>query len=364
MSNTKKFEVLLELAGEITREKEPENLIPLLADMVKNLLNVDRCSLFLYDENRDVLFTVVAHGKVKIEVAPNRGIVGASFRDGVPLIVQEAYADPRFNKEVDKQTGYVTKNILSIPLFNTKKKVIGVFEAINKIDGDFTDEDLKLFQLLSIYAANTIEASTLYKKIEDAYKETIYRLAFAAEYKDPETYNHIVRIGFMASTLGQKINLEKALCNKLQLAAPMHDIGKIGIPDRVLLKKGRLEGEEIEIMRKHTIIGYEILKDSESELLQMASRIALEHHEKWDGTGYPYGKRGDEISVEARIVSIIDVFDALTSNRPYKTAWSITDAVKYMEELSGKDFDPYILSVFLENLQEFIKIKSKYKDEI
>lgn len=357
-----RIRVLLDFAGRIAKEREPEKLIPLLADLARDVLSVDRCSLFLHDEKKDVLYTMVAHGDVRIEVERGTGIVGAAFRSGEPVVVQDAYADPRFNREVDARTGYRTRNILAVPLIDSRGRVLGVFQAINKLNGDFSQEDLELLRLLSVYAVDSLEASILYKKLESAYRETVARLSYAAEYKDPETYNHIVRIGLMSALMAEKLGFDEEYCKNIELAAPMHDIGKLGIPDHILLKKGKLEGEEWEIMKRHTIIGYEILKESESELLQMAARIALEHHERWDGTGYPYGKKGEEICLEARITSIADVFDALTSERPYKPAWSVEKAMDYMKELSGKHFDPELLNLFFDNLPEIVIIKEKYAD--
>ncbi len=163
--------------------------------------------------------------------------------------------------------------------------------------------------------------------------------------------------------MAKKLGFDEKYCYNIRLAAPMHDIGKLGIPDAILLKKGKLEGEEWEVMKKHTIIGYNILKGSDSDLLKLAAVIALEHHEKWDGTGYPYGKKGEEINIAARITAIADVFDALTSERPYKPAWSVEEATKYMKELKGRHFDPNLLDLFFENLDEVLSIKERYKDE-
>ncbi|MCS6999015.1 MAG: HD domain-containing protein [Aquificaceae bacterium] len=357
-----KLKKLLSSASIIAKERESEKLIPTLADLARELLEVDRCSLFLYDKIKDTLYTMVAHGGVRIEVPATAGIVGAAFVSGEPLLIPDAYADPRFNKEVDKTTGYRTRNILAVPLIDSKGKVMGVFQAINKLSGAFGQEDMEMLELLATYASNSLEAGMLYERIKSAYKETVMRLSHAAEYKDPDTYNHIVRIGLISSLMAQKLGFEEEYCYNLQLAAPMHDIGKIGIPDAILLKKGKLEGEEWEIMKRHTIIGYEILKDSENELLQMAARISLEHHEKWDGTGYPYGKKGKDICIEARITAIADVFDALTSERPYKPAWSVEQAQDYMLNLSGKHFDPELLKLFFDNLEEVMIIKREYSD--
>lgn len=357
-----KIKTLLKFAGRIAKERDPDHLIPLLADLAKDILQVDRCSLFLYDEDKKTLYTLVAHGGVRIEVEADKGIVGEAFKSGTPIVVEDAYSYPKFNPEVDLRTGYHTKSVLAVPLIDSKGKVLGVFQAINKLDGSFTEEDLELLNLISTYASGSIEAKLLYKKIREAYQETVMRLSHAAEYKDPETYNHIVRVGLIASLLAQRLGFDEEYCYNIKLAAPMHDIGKLGIPDNILLKKGRLDGEEWEIMKRHTLIGYEILKESQNELLQLAAIIALEHHEKWDGTGYPYGKKGKEIDISARITALVDVFDALTSQRPYKPAWSVEETIRYIKELSGKHFDPLIVSVFLESLEEVLDIKSKHPD--
>jgi HD-GYP domain-containing protein (c-di-GMP phosphodiesterase class II) len=238
-----------------------------------------------------------------------------------------------------------------------------VFQAVNKKKGSFSEEDLELFTLLGGYASSAIENSILQNKIKEAYKEAVMRLSHAAEYKDPETYNHIVRVGLYAKLLSERIGLEKEVCDSMMIAAPMHDIGKIGIPDAILLKKGKLNDWEWEVMKRHTLIGYEILKDSSSELLQMASLVALDHHERWDGTGYPHGKKGEEISLWGRITSVVDVFDALLSDRPYKKAWSLERAVEHMKELRGKAFDPELIDAFFEDMDEVIDIRERYKDE-
>lgn len=363
MSELGRLKLLLSSAEKINREQDVDKLLLILSDLAREILEVDRCSLFLLDEERNELWTKVAHGVKEIRVPSNKGIVGWVAENRKPLVVNDAYADSRFNPEVDKQTGYKTENILAIPLLDKKGKTLGVFQAVNKRNGSFSEEDVELFTLLGGYAASAIETSLLQKKIKEAYREAIMRLSHAAEYKDPETYNHIVRVGLFARLMAEKIGLDKETCDNLMLAAPMHDIGKIGIPDAILLKKGKLTDWEWEVMKKHTIIGYEILKDSESELMQMAALVALDHHEKWDGSGYPNGKRGEDISLWGRITAIADVFDALMSKRPYKEPWSLEKTVDYMSSLKGKAFDPQLVEVFFGNLDEVLKIREKYKDE-
>ncbi|HIC97147.1 MAG TPA: HD domain-containing protein, partial [Aquificaceae bacterium] len=345
MSYTNKIRLLLSSAEAISREQDTDRLLLMLSDLARDLLGVDRCSLFLIDRERGELWTRVAHGVEEIRVSADSGIVGWVAREGKSAIVKDAYKDPRFNPEVDTATGYRTHNLIAIPLFDRNGNVLGVFQAVNKLEGEPGDEDVELFTLLGGYASSALENSTMQRKVKEAYREAVMRLSHAAEYKDPETYNHIIRVGLFARLIAEKLGLEEEVCENITLAAPMHDIGKIGIPDAILLKKGKLEEWEWEVMKRHTVIGYEILKDSSSELLQMAALIALDHHERWDGTGYPNRKRGEEISLWGRITSIVDVFDALLSKRPYKEPWSLDRTVEYIISLKGKHFDPTLVDI-------------------
>ncbi len=171
-------------------------------------------------------------------------------------------------------------------------------------------------------------------------KETLYRLARAGEFKDGVTGSHLLQMARVSKLIAEEIGLGQDYCDTLEIAAPMHDIGKIGIPDTILLKESELDEAEFEVMKGHTNIGYEILKDSPSPYLQMGAIIALNHHEKFDGSGYPNGLSKHEIPLEARIVAVADVFDALTTARPYKKAWSIDDAIKQLVAQKNKHFDP------------------------
>ncbi|WP_457567925.1 HD domain-containing phosphohydrolase [Desulfurobacterium sp.] len=363
MAGGRKLQVLLTFAEKITREKDLRKLLSLLSDVARDILEVDRCSLFLADENKKILWTIVAHGVRRIEVPWNRGIAGWCFQNGRSLIVNDAYSDPRFEKSIDKKTGYKTRNILAVPLFNRKGEVIGVFQAINKLNGNFTGEDEDMLTLLSGYAASAIENTNLYAELNNAYKETVLKLSHAAEYKDKETKNHILRTGLYAKVIGKELGFDENETNTLFLATQMHDIGKIGIPDKILLKPDRLTDEERKIMERHTIIGYNILKGSKSQLLQIAALIALEHHEKFDGTGYPYGKKGREISIYGRIAAAVDVFDALISKRPYKPAWPKEKVVELLERESGTHFDPEISRIVIEKADELFRIKESLPDE-
>lgn len=202
------------------------------------------------------------------------------------------------------------------------------------------------------------------KELDETRLEIIQRLGRAAEYKDNETGLHVIRMSWYSKFLAEQIKASDAWVELLYTAAPMHDIGKIAIPDRVLLKPGKLDKEEWQIMQKHVEYGVDILGTHQSELLSMAREIALYHHEKFDGSGYPNGTVGTDIPLSARIVMIADVFDALTSVRPYKKAWTVEKAVSLLEEESGSHFDPDLVSEFIKCLPRVIKIKDEFQDEL
>ena len=195
-----------------------------------------------------------------------------------------------------------------------------------------------------------------------AYLETIHRLAIAAEYKDTETAQHIHRMGRCSGLLAEKAGLHKDEVDIVLHSSPMHDVGKIGIPDAILLKPAKLDPEEWAKMQEHTLIGGRILDSTDSELLQAGSIIALSHHEKWDGSGYPNGLAGKDIPIFGRICAIADVFDALNSKRPYKEAFSLEKTLEIMKAGRGSHFDPDLFDLFMDNLDEILRLSEELKD--
>ncbi|WP_117235094.1 HD-GYP domain-containing protein [Vibrio maerlii] len=201
------------------------------------------------------------------------------------------------------------------------------------------------------------------EEINQGKVEMIKTLGRAAEYKDNETGMHVMRMSHYCYVLARAAGFNEEDAELLREAAPMHDVGKIGIPDAVLLKPGKLEGSEWEVMKQHVEIGVDILSSSsESALIDIARRVAQFHHEKWNGNGYPKGISGEDIPIEGRIAAIADVFDALTSERPYKAAWTVERAVGLLEEEKGKHFDPELVDLFIKNLPKILEIKSQFKD--
>ncbi len=193
--------------------------------------------------------------------------------------------------------------------------------------------------------------------------QVIQRLGRAAEYKDNETGLHVIRMSHYSRVLSLAAGFDENEAEELLCAAPMHDIGKIGIPDAILQKKGGLDESEWVIMRKHPQIGAELLGGDNSSLLQMAARVALSHHEKWNGCGYPKGLKEEAIPIEARIVAVADVFDALTSVRPYKPAWPVEQAIDLIQKEKGRHFDPTLAELFMRCMPDVLEIKEKWKEE-
>jgi putative two-component system response regulator len=219
---------------------------------------------------------------------------------------------------------------------------------------------------LALYDQNRELASQVdnhTKELNYTRLEIIRRLGRAAEYKDNETGFHVIRMSHYSRLIAKAHGSNPAWVDLVFNASPMHDVGKIGIPDKVLLKPGKLDEGEWELMKRHSEFGAKIIGNHASPLLQMSRTIALTHHEKWDGSGYPQGLAGKEIPLEGRIVAIADVFDALTSERPYKKAWSVEDAVTLIDDNSGSHFDPSLVLLFHEVLPEILGFKEKYADE-
>lgn len=227
---------------------------------------------------------------------------------------------------------------------------------------DLSPVDINLLDTFCKNISITLDNLYLNKEIETTQKEIIYTLGEISEARSKETGNHVKRVSEYARVLAHKYGLPKADCESIALASPMHDVGKLAIPDSILNKPAKLTSEEFEIMKTHSLVGYEMLKNSNKRLLKIASIIALQHHEKYDGTGYPYGLRDEEIHIFGRIIAVADVFDALGSDRAYKQAWDLDSILDLFREQRGKHFDPILVDIFFDNLNDFLEIRDSYLD--
>lgn len=361
LESREQINILLEFGALISKEKDLDKTLRIITDYAKSLLEADRCTIFLADNTTNELYSTVAHGIDEIRFPMDKGIAGYAVLSKEIQIVVDAYDDFRFNKEIDLKTGYLTKSIVAVPLINNDDEVIGVLQALNKGEGIFTVSDAQTLLLLSSYTTSAIENANLYNTIKKSQEKLILKLSSAAEFKDNDTSEHTKRVGLYAKLIAEHYGMSDEDVELIHLTSPMHDTGKIGIADSILLKPGRLDDDEIKIMKTHSMIGYDLLYD-EDIMLKTAGIIAKEHHEKYDGSGYPDGLKGKEINLFARITAIVDVFDALTSVRSYKTAWSFEDAIQYLKEGSGKHFDPELINIFIEQEKDVRKIYSLYKD--
>jgi len=356
--------IIFEYMSKVSMENDLEKLLMILADLGKKLVVADRCSVWLHEPLEQTIWTAAAHGIEKVIIPEESGFVGHSIASGKVISVEDAYLDERFNQKIDVETGYRTCSVLCIPFRNSNGTVIGAFQAINKMttQGIFNEKDSEILGLAATYAGNSLESAILLNEIIETQKEMLETLGEIGESRSQETGNHVRRVALYSYLLAQMAGISKEKAHLLKHASPMHDIGKVAIPDSILLKPGKLTSDEFEVMKKHTVIGYNIFKNSQRELLRTAAIIANEHHEKWDGTGYPNGLKGEEIHIFGRITAIADVFDALGSDRIYKEAWKMEQIVAYMTEQQGKHFDPILVQLFLDNLVLFTTIRDEHSD--
>ncbi len=331
-----------------------------------------------------VLLDIKMPGKSGVELLPE---IRVSYPD-TAVMMATAIADSSTAIQCMKEGAY---DYITKP-FNLDEVVLSVDRTLEKrrLELENRDHQQHLEQMVT---ERTAELKQAISKIKLASLDTIHRLAQAAEYKDENTGAHIKRMSQYSAIVARKMGLSDSEVENILYAAPMHDVGKIGIPDRILLKTGRLDANEWEIMKKHTVIGAEILRGSDAEFIRLAEVIALTHHEKWDGSGYPRGLQGSEIPLAerevialthhekwdgsgyprglqgsgiplaGRIVAITDAFDALTSKRPYKKAFSIEKSLKIIKEGRGSHFDPEVVDAFFAIEDEIFGIKKEYKDE-
>jgi len=222
-------------------------------------------------------------------------------------------------------------------------------------------EQQSIIQDRADWLARQVEVAT--QQIVSREHETLIRLAKAGEYRDEVTGNHVVRMAKYSREIGEALGLSDKECDEIEYAAPMHDIGKIGIQDKILLKPGKFESDEWVTMQEHTRIGHAILSNSQSRYIQTGSIIALNHHERFDGSGYPNGLSGKDIPLVARIVAVADVYDALVSSRPYKRAWTVEDAQDYLHKQAGSQFDPICVEAFFERLDNINNIHTAFSDD-
>ena len=331
-------------------------LVERVTKMTQHALNASASSVLLLDDEEQELLFEVAEGQAgkqlkRVRLSAQSGIAGWVARHGKPLVVNDVAKDPRFNRNVDETTGFVTKSIICAPLV-VHRKIIGVIEVLNKLNGgNFSGQDLEALVSVASTAAMSIENVRLHQAVLDAYKGTIKALAAAIDAKDNYTRGHSQRVTEYALLGANSFSFSKEEREVLEYAGILHDIGKIGIPDSLLTKPGALTTEEKDTLSMHPLIGANMLK--EIHFLEKASKLILHHHERYDGKGYPDGLKGEAIPLGARLLAVADAFDAMTSERSYRSALSIDYAISELYRFSGKQFCPVAVDAVISGFQNY-----------
>jgi PAS domain S-box-containing protein len=329
-----------------------------LEERLQTLMDRAPVPIYIKDrERRYLLANRVAHevadlqpnaliGRLDADIMPPEAEAQVAVTDR--LVLEEGGT---YEAEETLQVGEGIRTFLTVkfPYVDDRGEIAG----ISGISTDITDK--KRAEMLATQLAREQERAI--EELRASRQETVERLAKALEMHDGETGRHVIRMSSLAAFLGERVGLDRDRVLLLRTAAPMHDVGKVATPDGILRKAGPLTPKEREVMERHTTVGYEILADSGSELLQLAATIALTHHEHWDGHGYPQGLAGEEIPIEGRITAVADVFDALLSDRCYRSAVSVDDAVEVMKEGRGTHFDPQVIDKLLGNLERALSLR-------
>jgi len=359
------LDTLLDVTRRLMTVTDLDALLRLIAEATVTMVGSERATIYIVDQARQELWSRVATGKGvgELRFPIGVGIAGTVAQTGETISIPDAYADPRFNDESDKRTGFRTRNLLALAMTDHDGAVIGVFQAINKKDGDFTTEDETTLRALASSAAVAVENAQLVTAQKRLWLSLIETLATTVDARDQQTAGHSKRVTRYAAVIGAEAGLSDEDLERLQAAALLHDYGKIAVRDRFLQKPGKLDEAEFAYMKAHAEKTAEFLGylDFPPDMREVPE-IAAQHHERMDGTGYPKGLRGGEILIGARIVAAADVFDALTAPRYYKPAYSIDRTLEMMDGMAGAHLDPAIMAAVHRALPELERTVDELKD--
>ena len=348
---------LLNVARTLAAETSLEHLLKTVAQEIKKVLDADRCTVFLLDRQRNELVSKVAlgMGTQELRFPADKGLAGYAAQMGEIINIKDAYQDERFNPDIDRETGYKTKTILCMPIWNMKHEILGVFQVLNKNnDGVFSKEDEDILIAIGSSAGIAIENAKLFESQQmmidqqkELFKNFVDTLAASIDARDKITAGHSNRVKMYSELICEVMGLDERDTANIIHAAILHDIGKIGIRDAVLQKDGKLTDDEYKHIQEHVKITYDILNRVYiSEEFKEVAEIASSHHEKYDGTGYFRKLKGEEIPLGGRILAVSDVFDAITSKRHYRDKMPIKNALDIIKSGAWKHFDGDIVEAF------------------
>jgi HD-GYP domain-containing protein (c-di-GMP phosphodiesterase class II) len=350
-----RYRTLVKLACLLNSESDLDRLLDMIINETNKLLNADRTSLFLTDYDTNQIYSKVALGNNgrEIRLPIGTGLAGTVALTGETINVRDARSDPRFYNNIDREGGYITRTILTMPLRNHSNKIIGVIQAINKRDGIFDDLDEEVLEAFASISAVSIENAQLRHDIEKMFNSFVKTMAKTIDARSPQTAGHSTRVAFYAQNVALKMGLSPELAYTVYLAGLLHDFGKIGVSEAVLTKPGKLDEKEYKEIQRHVIHTKDILSSMHFiGELRRVPLIAGQHHERVNGKGYPLGLTGDEIELEAKILAVCDVYDALTIRRYYREPMETAEALRYLGTLIGIDFDERCVQALMEVVAE------------
>lgn len=349
-NHTRYLEHLIAINRRLTSSLELDHVLQAVMHSAIDLLHCEAGSILLIDsDTNELVFRTVA-GPASERLQGTRlpltvGIAGTVVREGRPLIVNQAQNDPRHYKEIDQQIAHSTSMLLAVPLV-VHEHILGVIEVLNKTDGTpFTPSDCATLEALATPSAIMLENARLYSDLKQAFLDTVRVIANAVEARDPYTAGHTGRVTHIAVEIARELGWSREQLEYLEIGALLHDIGKIGVADIILRKPKELTPDEYIAMQQHPIVGAQMLKGV--SVLRPALPYILYHHERYDGTGYPFGLRGQEIPIEGRLLTVADTFDAMTSTRPYRQALSHEQALAEIMRHRGTQFDPEVVDALV-----------------
>lgn len=352
----KPLAALLNVARTLAAETSLELLLKTVAEEIKKVLDADRCTVFLLDKQNNELVSKIAlgMGTQELRFPADKGLAGYVAQSGEIINIKDAYSDSRFNQDIDKETGYTTKTILCMPIWNMKHEILGVFQVLNKQNGTFSKEDEEVLIAIGSSAGIAIENARLFESQQfminqqkELFKNFVDTLAASIDARDKITAGHSNRVKMYSELICDAMNTDEKTKANIIHAAILHDIGKIGIKDAVLQKNGKLTDDEYKHIQEHVKITSDILNRVYiSEEFKEVAEIASSHHEKYDGTGYFRKLKGNEIPFGGRVLAVSDVFDAITSKRHYRDKMPIKNALEIIKSGAWKHFDGDIVDAF------------------
>jgi HD-GYP domain-containing protein (c-di-GMP phosphodiesterase class II) len=350
----KRFRSLVDISRSLSEEVDLHALLALVAHRTSEAMGVERTSVWLHDRAKREVWTIVAEGELReLRMPDDEGIAGWVAKTGEVAVVNDVTCDARWNPGVDKKTGYVTRNMLSVPMENRRGDRVGLFQCVNKTDGGFDEDDTTFLQAIASQAAIYIQNARLLEARKRMFDSFVDTLAETIESRDPLTAGHSRGVMRYAVGTAKKLGLPADETEVIRYAALLHDYGKIGVPDHILRKPTTLTPAEYEVIKKHVQYTEQILARIHfEERLQGVPVVASHHHERLDGSGYPKGLRGNDISSGGRIIAVADVFDAVTSRRHYRGPMTVLRALKLVEDGSGTHFDAEVVSALRRFLTE------------